>query len=177
MTGGDALTVLVALGNSARFDISRMLQQTAAELYFGKAVNADPNLTLQWSGPLVAICDEFEHYGWRRVRAALSQQSLIVNHKKIRRLIRQHDLLPKIRRRFIATTEGRPRVAICGRCLSAISRCQWPCRFNGTARKPVQQCQGGRLREDAEGRGCVSDGVRDICRRRRIPSRFINDDL
>ena len=43
---------------------------------------------------------------WRRVRAALRQQGLIVNHKKIRRLMRQHDLQPKTRRRFIATTDS-----------------------------------------------------------------------
>jgi len=55
---------------------------------------------------MAAICDEFEHYGWRRVRAALRQQGLIVNHKKIRRLMREHDLQPKTRRRFIATTDS-----------------------------------------------------------------------
>jgi hypothetical protein len=38
-----------------------------------------------------AICDEFEAYGWRRVRAALRQPGIVVNHKKIRRLPREHD--------------------------------------------------------------------------------------
>jgi putative transposase len=52
------------------------------------------------------ICDEFEHYGWRRVRAALRQQGLVVNHKKIRRLMREHDLQPRTRRRYIATTDS-----------------------------------------------------------------------
>jgi putative transposase len=55
---------------------------------------------------MFAICDEFEFYGYRRVGAALRQQGLIVNHKKIRRLMRQHDLQPKIRRRFVATTDS-----------------------------------------------------------------------
>jgi putative transposase len=50
------------------------------------------------------ICDEFEHYGWRRVRAALRQQGLVVNHKKIKRLMREHDLQPRTRRRYVATT-------------------------------------------------------------------------
>ena len=53
-----------------------------------------------------AICDEFEHYGWRRVRAALRQQGIVVNHKKIRRLMREHDLQPRMRRRFVATTDS-----------------------------------------------------------------------
>jgi putative transposase len=55
---------------------------------------------------IAAICDEFEAYGWRRVRAALRQQGVVANHKKIRRLMREHDLQPKRRRRFVATTDS-----------------------------------------------------------------------
>jgi putative transposase len=55
---------------------------------------------------IAAICEEFEHYGWRRVRAALRQQGLVVNHKKIRRLMREHGLQPRMRRRFTATTDS-----------------------------------------------------------------------
>lgn len=55
---------------------------------------------------IAVICDDFEHYGWRRVRAALRQQGLVVNHKKIRRLMREHDLQPRLRRRFTATTDS-----------------------------------------------------------------------
>lgn len=55
---------------------------------------------------IATICDEFEHYGWRCVRAALRQQCLIVNHKKIRRLMREHDLQPRMRRRFAVTTDS-----------------------------------------------------------------------
>jgi CRP-like cAMP-binding protein len=50
---------------------------------------------------IATICHEFEHYGWRRVRAALRQQGMVVNHKKIRRLMREHDLQPRLRRRFM----------------------------------------------------------------------------
>jgi hypothetical protein len=49
---------------------------------------------------IATVCDEFEHYGWRRVRAALRQQGMVVNHKKIRRLMREYDLQPRLRRRF-----------------------------------------------------------------------------
>ncbi len=55
---------------------------------------------------IAAICDEFEHYGWRRVRAALRQQGRVVNHKKIKRLMREHGLQPRIRRRHMATTDS-----------------------------------------------------------------------
>lgn len=53
-----------------------------------------------------AVCDEFEHYGWRRVQAALRQQGPNVNHKKIRRVMREQGLQPRMRRRFTATTDS-----------------------------------------------------------------------
>jgi Integrase core domain/HTH-like domain len=53
-----------------------------------------------------AICDEFEAYGYRRGGAELRQRGIIVNSKKIRRLMREHDLQPTRRRRFVATTDS-----------------------------------------------------------------------
>ena len=53
-----------------------------------------------------AICDEFECYGYRRVGAALRHQGVVVNGKKLRRLMREHDLQPKRRRRFVVTTDS-----------------------------------------------------------------------
>ena len=55
---------------------------------------------------MAAICDEFEFYGWRRVRAELRHRGMVVNHKKIRRLMREHDLQPRQRRRYVATTDS-----------------------------------------------------------------------
>jgi putative transposase len=55
---------------------------------------------------MAAIGDEFEHYGWRRVQAALRQQGMVVNHKKVRRLMREHDLQPRMRRRFTKPTDS-----------------------------------------------------------------------
>jgi putative transposase len=53
-----------------------------------------------------AICDEFECYGYRRVGAALRHQGIVVNGKKLRRLMREHDLQPKRRRRYVVTTDS-----------------------------------------------------------------------
>ena len=39
-----------------------------------------------------AIKDEFEAYGWRRMQAALGQQGWVANHKKLKRLMREHGL-------------------------------------------------------------------------------------
>ena len=55
---------------------------------------------------MMAICDEFEVYGYRRVGAELRHRDMIVNSKKVRRLMREHDLQPKRRRRFMATTDS-----------------------------------------------------------------------
>ena len=53
-----------------------------------------------------AIKDEFEAYGWRRMQAALRHRGWVVNHKKIRRLMREHAMHPPCRRRFVATTDS-----------------------------------------------------------------------
>jgi putative transposase len=55
---------------------------------------------------IASICDEFEAYGWRRVQAALRQQGINANHKRIKRLMREHDLQPRTRRRHVATTDS-----------------------------------------------------------------------
>ena len=55
---------------------------------------------------IARICEDFEQYGWRRVRAALRQQGRVVNHKKVRRLMREHDLQPRARRRRTTTTDS-----------------------------------------------------------------------
>lgn len=53
-----------------------------------------------------AITDAFECYGYRRVNAELRHRGLIVNAKKVRRLMREHDLSPRRRRRFTRTTDS-----------------------------------------------------------------------
>jgi putative transposase len=60
-----------------------------------------------------AICDEFETYGYRRVDAELRHRGIVVNAKKVRRLMREHALNPKRRRRFIATTDSDHHYPIC----------------------------------------------------------------
>ena len=53
-----------------------------------------------------AITDAFECYGYRRVGAELRHRGLVVNAKKVRRLMREHDLNPRRRRRFTRTTDS-----------------------------------------------------------------------
>ena len=53
-----------------------------------------------------AIKDEFEAYGWQRMQAPLRHRGWIVNHKKIKCLMREYAMHPPCRRRFVATTDS-----------------------------------------------------------------------
>lgn len=55
---------------------------------------------------MMTISDSFEVYGYHRMQAALRQQGMVVNHKKLRLLIREHGLQPRRRRHYVATTDG-----------------------------------------------------------------------
>jgi putative transposase len=52
------------------------------------------------------ICAEWPRYGYRRVTAELHAEGIIVNHKKVMRLMREHELSVRPRRRFVATTDS-----------------------------------------------------------------------
>ncbi len=51
-------------------------------------------------------------YGYRRVTALLQQQGVVVNHKRVLRVMREDDLLSLRRRRFVLTTDSRHPFAI-----------------------------------------------------------------
>jgi len=62
----------------------------------------DPSIVAE----ILAICSDFHAYGYRRVSAELRHRDMIVNTKKVRRIMREHDLNPKRRRRYVATTDS-----------------------------------------------------------------------
>lgn len=51
---------------------------------------------------------ENRRYGYRRVGAELRRQGLVVNHKKVLRIMREDDLLAAQKRRWVATTDSNP---------------------------------------------------------------------
>ncbi|MTH61939.1 IS3 family transposase, partial [Paracoccus litorisediminis] len=53
------------------------------------------------------IQDEFPRYGYRRVTHELRRRGLIVNHKKVARIMRLAGLGVKPRRRYIRMTDSR----------------------------------------------------------------------
>jgi putative transposase len=52
------------------------------------------------------ICAEWPCYGYRRVTAELGATGHLVNHKKVMRLMQEHGLTVRPRRRFVATTDS-----------------------------------------------------------------------
>jgi putative transposase len=50
------------------------------------------------------VADVLQDYGYRRVGAALRHKGIVVNSKKLRRLMREQGLQPKRRRRYVVTT-------------------------------------------------------------------------
>ncbi len=52
------------------------------------------------------ICLEFPRYGYRRVTAQLKRDRWLVNHKKVLRLMRESDLLCRVKRRWAKTTDS-----------------------------------------------------------------------
>lgn len=58
-------------------------------------------------GMIEAICLEFPRYGYRRVTAVLKREGKPVNHKRVLRLMRESDLLCRVRRKRVKTTNSR----------------------------------------------------------------------
>jgi putative transposase len=60
-------------------------------------------------GKIEAICLEYPRYGYRRVTEQLKREGLRLNHKKVLRLMRESDLLCRVRRRWVKTTDSNHR--------------------------------------------------------------------
>jgi putative transposase len=55
---------------------------------------------------ITEICAEWPFYGYRRVTAQLRDEKVVVNHKKVMRLMKENGLTVRLRRRFVVTTNG-----------------------------------------------------------------------
>jgi len=55
------------------------------------------------------ICLEFPRYGYRRITHELKHHGCLVNHKKVLRVMRESDLLCRVKRRRVKTTDSKHR--------------------------------------------------------------------
>jgi putative transposase len=75
--------------------------------YQPKAECAERIRQADLQGRIEAICLEFPRYGYRRVAAQLKRDRLVINHKRVLRLMRESDLLCRVKRRWVNTTDSR----------------------------------------------------------------------
>jgi len=54
-----------------------------------------------------AICLNFPRYGYRRVSEQLRREGELVNHKRVLRLMRESDLLCRVKRKWVKTTDSK----------------------------------------------------------------------
>jgi transposase InsO family protein len=54
----------------------------------------------------------FAGYGYRRVTEQLQRQGIRVNHKRVLRVMRQHGLIRKRKKRYVATTDSRHKLPV-----------------------------------------------------------------
>ncbi len=53
-----------------------------------------------------AICLNFPRYGYRRVSEQLKREGQLVNHKRVLRLMRESDLLCRVKHKWVKTTDS-----------------------------------------------------------------------
>jgi transposase InsO family protein len=67
---------------------------------------AEKSIEADLSDRIEAICLEYPRYGYRRVTAQLKREKFLVNHKRVLRLMRESDLLCRVKRRYARTTDS-----------------------------------------------------------------------
>jgi transposase InsO family protein len=57
-------------------------------------------------GRIETLCLEFPRYGYRRVTAQLHREGLLINHKKVLKIMKASDLLCRPQKRWVRTTQS-----------------------------------------------------------------------
>jgi putative transposase len=72
--------------------------------YYYKTRKKPPDMELAEKIEEIAL--DFPSYGYRRITAELNRQGLKVNHKRVLRIMRNKNLLCRVRKAFKATTDS-----------------------------------------------------------------------
>ena len=92
--------------HQAKFGVSLLcdlLQMTRSSFYYAAIDEADDGVR----AAVVKIAAEFPRFGYRMIRGELRRRGFDVNAKRVRRLMREEDLVIQVRR-FVATSEYHP---------------------------------------------------------------------
>ena len=85
-----------------------MAQVSRAGYYrhLGKVAPGEEDMAVREAIQKIAL-EHRGRYGYRRITAQLRRQGLMVNHKRVERLMREDNLLAIRRRKFVITTDSR----------------------------------------------------------------------
>jgi putative transposase len=84
-----------------------MLNMARSSYYYKEGVNLQKQKEeADLRGRIEEIVVEYERYGYRRVTAALQREGLKVNHKRVQRIMQEEDLICKIKKRWVVTTDS-----------------------------------------------------------------------
>ncbi len=92
--------------------LCELAQVTRAGFYRWRNAPPAVDVDMDLRDDMQRIALEFSFYGWRRVTAELRRQGWVVNHKRVRRIMREDNLLCLRKRKFVVMTtdskHGRP---------------------------------------------------------------------
>ena len=80
------------------------MQTPRSSFYYKSAGNRISDTDL--ADKINEIALEFPSYGYRRITAALRREDVVVNHKKVYRIMKSENILCRIRRSFKKTTNS-----------------------------------------------------------------------
>jgi transposase InsO family protein len=84
-----------------------MLNMARSSYYYKEGVNLQKQKEeADLRDRIEEIVVEYERYGYRRVTAALQREGLKVNHKRVQRIMQEEDLICKIKKRWVVTTDS-----------------------------------------------------------------------
>jgi putative transposase len=86
--------------------LCRSLQLARAEYYRHSSPDIPPQAELELRQTIAEIAASMPAYGYRRITAALARQGIVVNHKRVLKLMRKDGLLCVPKAAFVNTTKS-----------------------------------------------------------------------
>jgi len=84
-----------------------MLKMARSSYYYKKALDLEKQKEdADLRDKIERIVVEHERYGYRRVTAQLKRDGSDVNHKRVQRIMKEEDLICKIKKRWVTTTDN-----------------------------------------------------------------------